>query len=42
MEQIQAFRQQKQLNEIIKIKINKGMKKNDFNKQQIKNMFINI
>ena len=42
MEQIQALKQQKQLNEIIKIKINKEIKKNDFNEQQIKNIFINM
>ena len=41
VKQIQALRQQKQSDEIIKIKINKKMKKNDFNEQQIKDMFIN-
>ena len=42
MEQIQALRQQRQLDKIIKIKINKEIKKSDFNEQQIKNTFINI
>ena len=42
VEQIQALRWQKQLNKAIEIKINEKMKKNNFNEQQIKNMFINI
>ena len=41
VEQIQALRQQGQSDEIIEIKINKKMKKNGFNEQQIKNVFIN-
>ena len=41
VEQIQALRQQRQSDEIIKIKINEKMRKNDFNEQQIKNAFIN-
>ena len=41
VEQIQALRQQRQSDEIIKIEINKKMRKNGFNKQQIKDTFIN-
>ena len=41
VKQIQALRQQKQLNKVIKIKINEEMRKNGFNEQQIKNTFIN-
>ena len=42
MEQIQTFRWQRQLNKVIKIEINKKMKKNGFDEQQIKNVFINV
>ena len=42
VKQIQALKQQKQSDEVIKIEINKKMKKSDFNEQQIKNMFINV
>ena len=42
VEWIWALRQQRQSNEAIKIKINKEMRKNDFDKQQIKNTFINV
>ena len=41
VEQIWALRWQRQSDEIIKIEINKEMKKNDFDEQQIKNVFIN-
>ena len=41
VEQIQALRWQRQSDKVIKIEINKEMRKNDFNKQQIKNVFIN-
>ena len=41
VEWIQVLRQQRQSDEIIQIKINKEMRKNDFNEQQIKNVFIN-
>ena len=41
MEQIQALRQQKQSDKTIEIEINKEMRKNDFNEQQIKDVFIN-
>ena len=41
VEQIWALRQQGQSDEVIKIKINEEMRKNDFNEQQIKNVFIN-
>ena len=41
VEQIWAFRQQGQSDEIIEIKINKEIRKSDFNEQQIKNTFIN-
>ena len=41
VEWIQALRQQKQSDETIEIKINKKMRKSDFNEQQIKNAFIN-
>ena len=40
VEQIQALRWQRQLDKVIKIKINKEMKKSDFDKQQIKDVFI--
>ena len=42
MEWIQALRQQRQLDKAIKIEINEKMRKNNFNEQQIKNVFINI
>ena len=41
MEWIQALRQQGQSDEAIKIEINEEMRKNDFNEQQIKDVFIN-
>ena len=41
VEQIQALRQQGQSDEVIKIEINEKMKKSGFNKQQIKDTFIN-
>ena len=41
VEQIQTFKQQKKSDEIIKIKINKKLKENNLNKQQIEKMFIN-
>ena len=41
VEQIQALRQQRQSDKVIKIEINKKMRKSDFNKQQIKDTFIN-
>ena len=41
VEQIWAFRQQKQSDKTIQIKINEEMKKSDFNEQQIKDTFIN-
>ena len=41
VEQIQALKQQRQSDKVIEIKINKEMRKNDFNKQQIKDTFIN-
>ena len=41
VKQIQTLRQQRQSDKIIEIKINEEMRKNDFNKQQIKNTFIN-
>ena len=41
VKQIQALRQQRQLNEAIEIEINEEMRKSDFDEQQIKNMFIN-
>ena len=41
MEWIWALRQQEQSDEAIEIEINKKMRKSDFDKQQIKNMFIN-
>ena len=40
VEWIQAFRQQGQSDKVIEIEINKEMRKNDFNEQQIKNTFI--
>ena len=42
VEQIQAFKQQRQLDKVIEIEINKEMRKNGFNEQQIKDTFINI
>ena len=42
VEWIQALRWQRQSDKAIKMKINKEMRKNDFNKQQIKNIFINV
>ena len=42
IEQIQAFKQQKQSDKIIEIEINKEIRKNDFNEQQIKDTFINV
>ena len=41
VEQIWALRQQGQSDEVIEMKINKEMRKSDFNEQQIRNMFIN-
>ena len=41
VEWIQALRQQRQSDEIIEIKINKKIKKSNFNEQQIKDTFIN-
>ena len=41
VEWIQVLKQQRQSDEAIEIEINKEMRKNDFNEQQIKNMFIN-
>ena len=41
MKWIQTFRQQRQSDKVIKMKINKEIKKNDFDEQQIKNTFIN-
>ena len=41
VEQIQAFKWQRQLNKVIKIEINEEIRKSDFNKQQIKDTFIN-
>ena len=41
VEQIWALRQQGQSDEVIEIKINEKMKKNGFNEQQIKDVFIN-
>ena len=40
VEQIQAFKQQKQSDEAIEIKISEEMRKNGFNEQQIKDTFI--
>ena len=42
VEQIQALRQQRQSDKVIEIEINEEIRKNDFNEQQIKNMFINV
>ena len=42
VEWIWALRWQGQSDEAIKIKINKKMRKSDFDEQQIKNTFINI
>ena len=41
VEQIQALRQQKKSNKVIKIEISKEIRKNNFNKQQIEEVFIN-
>ena len=41
VEQIQALRWQRQSNEVIEMKINEKMKKNGFDEQQIKDIFIN-
>ena len=41
VEWIQALKWQRQSNEAIEIEINKEMRKNNFNEQQIKNVFIN-
>ena len=40
VEQIQAFRWQRQSDEAIEIEINKEMRKNGFDEQQIKDAFI--
>ena len=40
VEQIQTLRWQRQSDEIIQIEINEEMRKSDFNKQQIKDVFI--
>ena len=39
---IQALRWQRQSNEIIEIEINEKMRKSGFDKQQIKDTFINV
>ena len=41
VEWIQALRWQEKSDEVIRIEINKKMRKNNFNKQQIEKMFIN-
>ena len=41
VEQIWALKQQRQSDKAIEIKINEKMRKSNFNKQQIKNTFIN-
>ena len=40
VEQIWAFKQQRQSDKAIEIEINKEMRKNGFDEQQIKNAFI--
>ena len=42
VEQIWSLRWQEQSDKTIEIKINEKMKKSGFNKQHIKNVFINI